>query len=190
MRQELQNVKTVLQKAAKGARMYHENIEHIRKTCRPEVILQESKPFADLLLEAMKKVQEEITAEFSSLETYIKNRMTINSKDYNKDIVELIKLLTPDVDELEAIAKQFEGNETMLRFFHKYRDDHQMIADLPLCGVDRLKVVRRMRDDIVYILSLAGEPTSATNKYGDAQLQHFAENFDSVFGDQIQMIGD
>lgn len=190
MRQEIQNVKTVLQKAAKGARMYHENIEHIRRTCRPDVILQESRPFADLLIEAMQKAREEISTEFSSLETYIKNRMTINAKDYNKDTVELIKLLTPDVDELEAIAKQFEGNETMLRIFHKYRDDHQMVANLPLCGVDRLKELRRMRDDIVYILSLAGEPTSATNKYGDSQLQHFAENFEKVFGNQIQMIGD
>ena len=190
MRQEIQNVKTILQKAAKGARMYHENIAKIRRTCRPEVILQETKPFADLLIESMGKAREEITTEFSSLETYIKNRMTINSKDYNKDTVELINLLTPDADELETIAKQFEGNETMLRFFYKYRDDHQLTASLPPCGPGRLKQIGRMRDDILYVLSLASEPTSATNKYGDLQLQHFAENFEKVFDDQIQAIGD
>ena len=190
MRQEIKNVKTILQRAASGARMYHENIERIRRTCRPDVITQESKPFAELLLESMQKAREEITAEFLSLETSIKNRMTINAKDYNKDTVELIKILAPDVDELEAIAKQFEGNETMLRLFRKYCDDQQMIANLPLCGVDRLKAIRGMRDDIVYILSLAGEPTSATNRYGDSQLQHFAENFEKVFDNQIQAIGD
>lgn len=77
----------------------------------------------------------------------------------------------------------------MLRFFHKHCEENNICAKLPVCSTVRLKNVDIMRTDIEYILELAGEPTSATNKYGDAQLQHFAAQFETVFADRISIIG-
>lgn len=190
MRYEIQNVKAVLSKAAESARTYHERIEHVRNTCKPEVIMQEMKIYAVPLNEAMIKAHEEMAAEFSALEKNIKSKMIISAKDYNKDTVELMHLLTPDVEEFEAIAQQFAGNETMLRFFRKYRDDHALQAVLPIGCEDRLKALKTMRDDISWILRIAGQPKSAENKYGDDQLQHFAAEFEKVFKRELEIIGE
>lgn len=190
MRVELENVRGIMQKAANGARLYHEQISHVRKTCKPDVIVKETETYAKPLKEAMEKAASEIQAQLSELEARIKKASMLDPKSYNKDTVDLIRTMKPDAEELEAIAEQYKGNETMLRFFHKYREENKLIVNLPLCGADKLKHVKLMRDDLTYVLGLAGEPFSETNRYADAQLQHFAENFEKVFADRISAIGE
>ena len=189
MRNEIEDVRAILQRTAAGAKTYHEQIAHVRNTCKPEVIMQETKPYAAALSQLADKAKEEITSVFSGLEKSIKSKMVISAKDYNKDTVELVKLLSPDTEELEAIAQQFAGNETMLRFFQQYNNEHELCASLPVSGADRLKALRLMQGDIAWGLDIAGRPTSEENRYGDACLQSFAENFEKVFEDRIEIIG-
>ena len=189
MRYELENVKASIQKAAAAARMYHENIDHVRRTCRPEVILKETETFSKPLKESMDKAKAEIREQLNGVASMIKKNAMLDPKNYNRDVVDLIRTMEPAAEELEAIAEQFKGNDTMLRVFRKYCDENHVIANLPVCSADRLKSVELLRGDLEYILSLAGEPTSATNVYGDTQLQHFAEKFEEVFADRIEAIG-
>lgn len=189
MRYELENVRAILQKAASSARMYHENIAHVRRTCKPDVILKETETFSKPLKESMEKAKVEIREQLGVMEATIKKNATLDPKSYNKDVVDLIRTMNPGAEELEAIAEQFKGNDTMLRFFRKYCEENEVCAKLPACSLDKLKNAEMLRHDVEYILDLAGEPTSATNKYGDAQLQHFADNFETVFADRISVIG-
>ena len=189
MRYELENVRAILQKAASSARMYHEHIAHVRRTCKPDVILKETETFSKPLKESMEKAKAEIREQLGGMEATIKKNAMLDPKRYNKDVVDMIRTMKPGAEELEAIAEQFEGNDTMLRFFHKYCEENKVCAKLPACSFDKLKNAEMLRHDVEYILDLAGEPTSATNKYGDVQLQHFAENFETVFADRISVIG-
>lgn len=189
MRHELENVKTILQKAAASSRIYHESIAHVRRTCKPELILKETETFAKSLKEAMEKAKLEIRDQLGGMEARIKKNAMLDPKNYNRDVVDLIRTMKPGAEELEAIAEQFKGNDTMIRVFRKYCEDNEVCANLPACSLDKLKSAELLRHDVEYILDLAGEPTSATNKYGDAQLQHFAENFETVFADRISTIG-
>ena len=189
MRHELENVRAILQKAASSARMYHENIAHVRRTCKPDVILKETETFSKPLKESMEKAKADIREQLGDMEATIKKNSMLDPKNYNKDVVDLIRTMKPGAEELEAIAEQFKGNDTMIRVFHKYCEENQVCAKLPTCSLDKLKNAEMLRNDVEYILDLAGEPTSATNMYGDAQLQHFAENFETVFADRISTIG-
>ena len=190
MRYELENVKEILRKAAASANLYHEHISHVRRTCKPEVILKETEAFALPLKEAMVKAKAEVREQMTLMATTIKKRSMLDPKNYNKEVVDLVRTMKPDAEELEAIAEQFKGNDTMIRFFRKHNEENDLRANLPLCGADRVKIAELMRGDLEYVLDLAGEPTSATNRYGNAQLQHFAENFETVFADRISAIGD
>lgn len=124
------------------------------------------------------------------MEATIKKDSMLDPKNYNKDVVDLIRTMKPGAEELEAIAEQFKGNDTMIRVFRKYCEENEVCAKLPTCSLDKLKNAEMLRHDVEYILDLAGEPISATNRYGDSQLQHFATNFETFFADRISAIGD
>lgn len=104
MRHELENVKAILQKAASGARMYHENIDHVRKVCKPDVIMKETETFAKPLKESMEKAKHEVRDQLADLESTIKKNAVLDPKNYNKDVVDLVLTMKPDGEELEAIA--------------------------------------------------------------------------------------
>ena len=127
MRKELESVKLSIQKAASNARLYHENIAHVRRTCRPEVVLKETETYSKPLKEAMEKAAEEIKAQFTDLTASIKKKSILDPAKYNQAYADLIWKMKPDAEELEAIAKMFDGNETMLRVFHQYKDENKII---------------------------------------------------------------
>lgn len=191
MRHELENVREILQKAANGARLYQENIAHVRRTCRPEMISQEIEPLAKFLNEAMEKAKTQTYEQLDALSATIKKKAKLDPQNYRADVVEFMRTMKPGAEDLEAIAKQFEGNETMLQFLHQYRTEQQLIAELPMTFTDKLKYVQRIRDDLGYALGLAGEPFDIEkNRYAHVLLQDWADNFDKVFADRIEAIGD
>lgn len=191
MRFELENVKAILQKAANSAGIYHENIAHVRRTCRPEVVVAETEVHAKQLKVAMEKVREEAFAQLDSLSDTIKKKSRLDIQNYRADIVEFFKTMKPGVEDLEAMAKQFEGNETMLQFFHRYATENAMVAELPMCFADKQKFVQQIRNDLGYAIDYAGEPFHVEkNRTGHTMLQHWSENFETVFDDRIKAIGD
>lgn len=191
MRFELENVKEIMQKAARSAGTYNENISHVRRTCRPEVVAAETEVYAKQLRASMEKAKAEAFAQLDELAETIKKKSRLNIQNYRADIVEFFKTMKPGAEDLEAIAKQFEGNETMLQFFHRYREENEMIAELPMCFADKLKHIRPIRDDVGYAFNYAGEPFHVEkNRTGHTMLQHWSENFETVFADRIKAIGD
>ena len=190
MRHELTNVKAIMQKAGHGAGLYQEQIRHARNTCRPDFIVKEVESYAAPLKASMEKAKAEAFEQLDALTAAIKAKSRLNIQNYRADIVEFVKTMKPGREDLEALAKQFE-NETMLQFFHKYRDEQQMIADLPMCYADRLKYVQRIRDDLGYVFDEAGEPFDIEkNRNAHTMLQHWGDTFEQVFADRIEAIGD
>lgn len=191
MRFELENVKGIMQKAANSAGIYHENIAHVRRTCRPEVVAAETEIHAKQLKEAMEKARTEAFAQLDALADTIKRNSRLDIQNYRADIVEFFRTMKPGAEDLEAMAKQFEGNETMLQFFHRYAEENAMIAELPMCFSDKQKFVQQIRNDLSYAFDCAGEPFHVEkNRNGHVMLQHWGDNFDSVFADRISAIGD
>jgi bifunctional ADP-heptose synthase (sugar kinase/adenylyltransferase) len=189
MKTEFEKLKEVMQKAAAASKIYHESIAEVRRTRKPEHIVRETNELAKLLKDVIEKATVAAMVNIDEMEADIRKQSILDPKAYNKEIMDLVFMLKPDAKELEQIAQQFDGNETMLRAFRKYCDDNTVNAKLPLCGNDKLKLLDTMRQDIKYIFACAGEPTSEMNRYGDEILQHWAANFESVLADKIATLG-
>lgn len=187
MRNEIQRAKEIMQKAANNAKLYHENIARVRRTCKPEHILNEVMTYADPLRQSMTQAVQEIEEALSGLEAKLKAGIIIRGEDYDSATMAAISALEPGAAELTEIAKRYEGNETMLRALDQYNIKHKVGAEIPVSGQSKVDALDMIRADINYVLQQAG---SLDSKYGSDQLQHFAENFDAVFCDRISIIGE
>ena len=187
MRNEIQKAKEIMQKAATNAKLYHENIARVRRTCKPEHILNEIKTYADPLRQSMAQAVQEAEEALNGLEGTLKAGIVVRGEDYDSATMAAIGALEPDAEELSEIAKRYEGNETMLRALNQYNIKNKVGAEIPVSGQTKIDALNLIRADISYIMHEAGKPDS---RYGSDQLQHIAENFDAVFSDRISIIGE
>lgn len=187
MRSEIQKAKEIMQKAANNARLYHENIARVRQTCKSEYMVEEIKTYADPLRQSMIQATQEVDEALSGLAATLKAGIIIRGEDYDSATMAAISALEPDAAELTEIAKRYEGNETMLRAINQYNIKHKIGAEIPTGGQSKVDALNMLQSDIGYVLQQAG---NLDCRFGSNQLQHFAENFDTVFGDRIGMIGD
>ena len=187
MRSEIQKAKEVMQRAANNARLYHENISRIRRTCKPECILEEIKTYADPLQQSMIQATQEVDEALGSLATTLKAGIIIRGEDYDSATMAAISALEPGAAELTEIAKRYAGNETMLRALNQYNIKYKVGAEIPVCGQSKVDALNMIQSDISYILQEAGKVDC---RYGSKQLQHIAEHFDTVFSDRIGIIGE
>lgn len=187
MRTEIQKAKEILQRAAGNAKLYHENITRVRQTCKPEHILSEIKTYADPLRQSMIQAAQEAEEALGGLASTLRAGMVIRGEEYDSATMAAINALEPDAAELSEIAKRYEGNETMLRAINQYCTKNKIVADIPVSGQSKIAAVDLLRGDISYVLQ---DAANLDSKYGNDQLQHFAENFDSVFSDRISIIGE
>lgn len=187
MRSEIQKAKEIMQKAATNAKLYHENIAHVRQTCKSEHMVEELKTYADPLRQSMIQATQEINEALSGLEATLKAGIIIRGEDYDSATMAAISALEPDAAELTEIAKRYAGNETMLRALNQYCTKNKIGAEIPVSGQNKVDALNMLQSDIGYVLQQAGKLDC---RYGSNQLQHFAENFDTVFSDRIGIIGE
>ena len=190
MREEFNQVKALLQSAARSARASHDSIADVREKVMPQYVDRETKVFADQLKNNMSQYREQVMEQIDFVEKSIKNRMLIDPKLYNKDVADLMFMLKPEQEEVARLAEQFAGNETMQRVIRKYCAENDLKhANLPKSGADKLQAVKKIRQDLDYVFACAGEPVSRDNRAGDSYLQTFCEKFETVFAEQLESIG-
>lgn len=190
MRAEFNQVKALLQGAARSSRASHDSIADVRAKVMPQYVDRETKVYADQLKNNMAQYREQVMEQIDFVEKSIKNRMLIDPKMYNKDVADLMFMLKPEQEEVERLAEQFAGNETMQRVIRKYCAENDLKhANLPKSGADKLQAVKKIRQDLDYMFACAGEPVSSNNRAGDSYLQTFSEKFETVFAEQLESIG-
>lgn len=191
MRPEIEKAKEITIKAAKTARQYHEHLANARRTMRPELVIQETKETREALKVAMDQAADEAAAALKVLQDTFRDASLIRGKDFDKAILDAMSALQPEADEISAIAKRYADNETMLRAFRNYCLQHKVKgADIPIGISGRISALNMMSQDLDWCIRTAGVSDININRYADAQLQNFAENFETVFKNRLDIIGE
>lgn len=186
MRNEITQIKNATITAATKMKNTYNAIDEINRTVKPDMVRDKLRPHYEALETTVNEYFASVDKSAENLKMLLEDAAKIRKEDINLDVMAVIRELNPTADELTQICNDYKNNQTMLRLLREYIKGNKIDGVIiPPINADRVKALKRLCENLKGCARVAADYNSPLHT---TQFEHYANNFDTVFEKEIEII--
>lgn len=187
MRKEIEQIQSLTLNCVKTLNGIYDELDENARTLLEAVAAERQHPLFDKLKETVTTYAEQIDNASLELTKTFNEAARIRGGDIDLNMLKVINDLKPSAAELTEICRDYANNQTMLRLIREYVKNNKIEwVEIPSIMADRVTALDKICKDLKDCSRIAADYESPLRT---KQFEHIANNFDTVFGAQLKIIG-
>ena len=187
MRKEIEQIKNLTLTCVKTMNDIYAQLDENGRTLLAAVAVKRNYPLFEKFEETVTTYAENIDNASAELIKTFNEAARIRHGDIDPHLLSVIKELKPSAEELTEICNDYKENQTMLRLIREYVSNNKITnVTMPAIMADRVIALNKICKDLKDIARIASDHESPLRT---KQFENIANNFDSVFETQLNIIG-